>query len=134
MIEELEKNDEIVVFDLIEKFFKTKYIEVNPFEKFIVYKEKKILGFASYSILYERAELNYILVVPEYQNKGIASLLMNYMIDDLKKQKVENITLEVNENNLRAIKIYRNYGFQNVAIRKKYYGNMDALLMKKELR
>ena len=40
MIEELEKNDEIVVFDLIEKFFKTKYIEINPFEKFIVYKEK----------------------------------------------------------------------------------------------
>lgn len=134
MIEELEKNDEIVVFDLIEKFFKTKYIEVNPFEKFIVYKEKKILGFASYSILYERAELNYILVLPDYRNNCIASLLMKAMLSDLIKNKVKSVTLEVNENNIPAIQLYKKYGFQKISIRKKYYGNEDALLLQKELR
>ena len=91
-------------------------------------------GLISYSILYERAELNYILVLPDYRNNCIASLLMKTMLSDLIKNKVKSVTLEVNENNIPAIQLYKKYGFQKISIRKKYYGNEDALLLQKELR
>ena len=45
-----------------------KDLENNPFIYYYVYKEKEeILGFINYSILYDRAELNYIVVQEEKQ-------------------------------------------------------------------
>jgi ribosomal-protein-alanine N-acetyltransferase len=44
-------------------------------------------------------------------------------------------TLEVRVSNVRAIALYRGYGFKGVAIRKRYYGDdgEDALVMFAEL-
>lgn len=134
MINSLDENDKTIVFKLIEEYFDTKYTVSNPFEHFLIYKDKRIIGFINYSILYEKSELNYILVLPKYRNMGIASLLISKMLEELENKNVENVTLEVNENNKSAIKLYEKYGFRKVAIRKNYYGNTDGLLMEKELR
>lgn len=134
MIDELKKEEEPLVFQLLKQYFNTQYKELNPFEKILIYKDTEVAGLISYSILYERAELNYILVLPDYRNNCIASLLMKTMLSDLIKNKVKSVTLEVNENNIPAIQLYKKYGFQKISIRKKYYGNEDALLLQKELR
>ena len=43
---------------------------------------------------------------------------------------MEKINLEVNENNLPAIKLYKTYGFQTVGKRNKYYKDGgNAILM-----
>ena len=133
MIEVLKQEDNNVIFDYLKRYFNTSYSELDPFEKILVYKEEKILGFISYSIMYERAELNYLLVLPNSRNKKIASSLMETMFFDLRDKDVNNITLEVKENNEAAIKLYSKYGFHNVAIRNKYYGTINAILMEKEL-
>ena len=122
------------MFQLLKQYFNAQYKELNPFEKILIYKDTEVAGLISYSILYERAELNYILVLPDYRNNCIASLLMKTMLSDLIKNKVKSVTLEVNENNIPAIQLYKKYGFQKISIRKKYYGNEDALLLQKELR
>lgn len=134
MIDELKKEEEQLVFQLLKQYFNAQYKELNPFEKILIYKDTEVAGLISYSILYERAELNYILVLPDYRNNCIASLLMKTMLSDLIKNKVKSVTLEVNENNIPAIQLYKKYGFQKISIRKKYYGNEDALLLQKELR
>lgn len=134
MIDELKKEEEPSVFQLLKQYFNAQYKELNPFEKILIYKDTEVAGLISYSILYERAELNYILVLPDYRNNYIASLLMKTMLSDLIKNKVKSVTLEVNENNIPAIQLYKKYGFQKISIRKKYYGNEDALLLQKELR
>jgi ribosomal-protein-alanine acetyltransferase len=134
MIDELKKAEEPLVFQLLKQYFNAQYKELNPFEKILIYKDTEVAGLISYSILYERAELNYILVLPDYRNNCIASLLMKTMLSDLIKNKVKSVTLEVNENNIPAIQLYKKYGFQKISIRKKYYGNEDALLLQKELR
>lgn len=42
------------------------------------------------------------------------------------------ITLEVKEENLPAINLYKKYGFQTIGTRKKYYDNkFDAYIMTK---
>lgn len=92
--------------------------------------DKKLIGFLNYSIYYERAELNYIFVLPSYRKKNIATKMLNYMFNNI--SKLENITLEVRENNKVAIQLYEKNGFEKCAIRKNYYGKEDAIMMIKK--
>lgn len=106
----------------------------DPFTEYIVYcEDNTIMGFLSYAIMYDRSEINYILVSYEYRNQGVASKLMDYMITDCIKNNCINITLEVKASNNNAISLYHKYGFKNIAIRKKYYGNCDGIMMERML-
>ncbi|MCI8616698.1 MAG: hypothetical protein HFJ60_00260 [Clostridia bacterium] len=52
------------------------------------------------------------------------------MISFAKKLNIKVITLEVNECNLSAIKLYNKFNFNKVGVRKKYYdGKNDAIIM-----
>ena len=47
-----------------------------------------------------------------------------------KNEKKENISLEVNENNISARNLYEKYKFEIVGMRKKYYNGKDnAIIM-----
>lgn len=97
-------------------------------------KDDKIIGYISYQIMYERAELNYIFVKKEERKKGIASKMLEYMLINLKDENIETIDLEVNSLNKKAINLYQKYGFKTVNIRKKYYNGVDGFLMLKEVK
>ena len=56
--------------------------------------------------------------------------LINYSIS----KNLKFVNLEVNENNLSAIRLYDKFAFDHIGIRKKYYnGVSDAIIMRKEL-
>ena len=74
-------------------------------------------------------ELEAIVVDPEYRNKGIGNNLINYFID--KYITKEDIILEVAVNNEKAINLYKKNGFEVINIRKKYYKDIDAYVMKR---
>ena len=56
---------------------------------------------------------------------------MNFMISNLRTMKVKKVFLEVRSKNTSAIRLYENYGFKKIGIRREYYNNPtdDALLM-----
>lgn len=104
----------------------------NPFSKCLIYLEDNIIiAFIDYSIIYEKIEINYIFVKEEYRRKKIASKLLSYLIEN--NLNKENITLEVNINNINAINLYKKFNFNEVAIRKNYYGNSDGILMERKI-
>ena len=39
--------------------------------------------------------------------------------------------LEVNENNLEAIRLYSKLGFNEISVRERYYGSDTAIIMEK---
>lgn len=101
---------------------------------YMVYEfNDKIVGVLEYSILYERSEINYIYVDDNMRRKNIATQLIEAMISDCHEKNVENITLEVNEQNTKAIGLYQKMEFQEVARRKRYYGDKDAILMERRV-
>lgn len=101
---------------------------------YMVYEfNDKIVGVLEYSILYERSEINYIYVDDNMRRKNIATQLIEAMISDCHEKNVENITLEVNEQNTKAIGLYQKMEFQEVACRKHYYGDKDAILMERRV-
>ena len=71
---------------------------------FVIRREIILLGLTRY--LRVRAELNYIVTDEQYRRKGIGQKLLDYAIEDLKNNMVENFSLEVNVNNKVAIKFY----------------------------
>ena len=63
----------------------------------------------------------------------IGTKLMTYLIYNAIDSHVINITLEVRKSNEVARKLYKNFGFREVALRKLYYGDEDGILMEKQV-
>ena len=136
MIREIKEEDYSIItnyyreFDLnnVDLFHKESFIKIYIYED-----NKKICFFINYSIIYDRAEINYIYVDEIYRNNHVASKLLEFMIDDCIHNNCNNITLEVAEKNIKGINLYIKFGFEKKAIRKNYYKDCDGILMMKEL-
>jgi len=115
----------------IVKDFNVDYLKQdNPFLKNYVFLDSNnVIGLISYSLIYDRIELEYIWVKEEYRKSGIASQMMDLMF----KENVKNITLEVRKSNVGAICLYKKYGFVIASLRHNYYGDEDAYLMIREM-
>ena len=97
---------------------------------FVAKFNEQIVGFAGILTIIDEVNIMNIVIRKNNRNLGIVSLLLEKIIDFSKQQNANLITLEVNENNLPAISLYKKYNFKQVGLRKKYYNNTDnAILM-----
>ncbi|MFA5604225.1 MAG: GNAT family N-acetyltransferase [Bacilli bacterium] len=99
----------------------------HPFYNYIKYVDKdKIVAVLKYSIIYDRIEIDYVYVLPDYRHMKIGSKLVCYIIEN----NIDNfnISLEVRVSNIGAIKMYEKLGFKKLIVRKNYYGNEDAII------
>lgn len=108
----------------------------NPFSKYIIAKiNNQIVGFAGVIDTVDQLEITNIVVKKDFRKKGIGNKLLLELINIAKKSNKNEIILEVNSNNLSAIKLYEKNGFKNIGFRKKYYNNTDdANIMTLKLR
>ena len=99
--------------------------------KYIVIKQnEEIYGFAGFRTIFEEMEIMNIVTKVDERNQGFASNMLSYILRYAHNHEMEKINLEVNENNLPAIKLYKTYGFQVVGKRNKYYKDGgNAILM-----
>ncbi len=132
MIHEVTKNEIFQLKEILVSQF-GQVIENDPFIHYVVYEDTKIKGILSYSLMYDRMELNYIWVDDFYRKQGIGSQLLTYMHEIGRKNQVQNISLEVACNNAPAIHLYKQFGYEIKAIREKYYHGIDGFLMVKEM-
>ena len=94
-------------------------------------KEQQVIGFCAFSVVKEEANLNMILVHPQYRKKGIAGAMLSEILNKLKEQNVQEAYLEVRALNEVAFNLYKKLGFEQVGLRKNFYKNPedDALIM-----
>ena len=98
--------------------------------KYIVIKQnEEIYGFAGFRTIFEEMEIMNIVTKQDKRNQGFASNMLSYILRYAYEHEMEKINLEVNNNNLHAIKLYKTYGFKEVGRRNKYYKDGDAILM-----
>lgn len=90
-------------------------------------------GFITYSLAQPEADIESVFVFPDKRLKGFGGALIDGAIEDLKNRGVNKIFLEVRKNNAPAIKLYSKKGFNEISVRKKYYGDEDAVVMVKEI-
>lgn len=93
------------------------------------YLDDKLVGFIHVTKLYETMDIVNIVVDREVRKQGIATKLINYVIDLF--DDIDNVMLEVNENNIPAISLYKKNNFEIINKRNNYYGSDAALIMKR---
>lgn len=89
-----------------------------------------IFGFAGIKIIFNEADIMNIVIRKDKRNLGLGKKLLSELIVLSKTKNCNCITLEVNENNIFAINLYKSFNFENVGLRKRYYNNKDnAVIM-----
>lgn len=109
------------------------FINNSPYRHIRMYEEDEVKGYIIYDIIDDRMEIINIYVDNNYRHQGIGTKLLNNIILLAKVNKFNNISLEVNVNNIEAICLYKKLGFTVEATRDNYYNGEDAYLMLKEI-
>ena len=103
----------------------------------IVYENGNPVGFASYSEEEtHRWKLNKIYVLQNQQGKGTGKYVINYIIEEIKKQNANSLYLQVNRYN-NAKTFYEKLGFAKVDFINLDIGNgyfMNDYVMEKKLK
>lgn len=95
----------------------------------------ELIGYAVAQTVLNEAEIVIVAVDRKYRNKGIAYSILECLERELIKKEITYCVLEVRVSNDSAIRLYSNFGFQNIGIRKDFYRHPmeDAYIMMKEL-
>lgn len=133
-----EQHLEILVQDLNEyddfwneKILKDEFYNENS-EYFVICEDEIVCGFAGLWFNIDEAHIMNIAVRKDFRKNGIGSELLNFLIDEAKSKKKMCITLEVRDDNIPAIELYKKFNFEILGRRKKYYNNVnDAIIMTK---
>lgn len=111
-----------------------KEIETNKFALYFVAinkQDNKVLGYGGMWHVINEGHITNIAVSPNYRNQGIASKILNKLIQVAKEKQMIGLTLEVRVSNNIAKSLYLKHGFILEGIRKEYYedNREDALIM-----
>ena len=84
-----------------------------PQLNFVIEDGQKIIGAISAVLENKKCgAVNDVAVLREYQSKHVGSRLMERLLQELKRQEMEKITLWVHWKNSRAIPFYYRFGFR----------------------
>jgi ribosomal-protein-alanine N-acetyltransferase len=98
------------------------------------YIDDKLIGLLIGRHIDEEAEILTIAVHCNHRQKGVSKALMDKLLADLKEKSVKTCFLEVAEDNLPAINLYKRYAFDVVQKRHNYYpGNRTAIVLVKNI-
>lgn len=102
------------------------------FAGYLAEEEGAIIGCAAYLKAADEADLISVVVRTDRRREGIAGAMLETLFSEALFAGVRRMFLEVRASNEGAIALYRKNGFTHVALRKGYYGDEDAVVMKKE--
>lgn len=102
----------------------------------VAMENEKVIGYVGSQTVLGETDMMNIATHPDYRNQGVASCLINALIEALTEQGSHSLMLEVRVSNAQAIRIYEKFGFVEVGRRRNYYRNPkeDALILRKEWR
>ena len=89
--------------------------------------DNKVVGYIYAINLIDNFDLLSLFVSEDYRNNNVGKMLvtkLQAMIKDIP------ILLEVSNKNINAIKLYTKMGFETINVRKNYYEDSDALIMR----
>lgn len=98
---------------------------------FVAFSGERVAGYiGSHNVLGEVYITN-VAVFSEFRRNGVGKALVNFLVEQMKTENAEFVTLEVRKSNSNAISLYEKCGFEKVGERKDFYEKPreDAVLM-----
>ena len=87
----------------------------------VVTQEEKIEAYCGLFRSFEDADIQNVAVAGSCRNRGIAYRMLKVLMDEGRKQGIENFTLEVRVTNAPAIRVYEKLGFKTEGRRYNFY-------------
>ncbi len=101
----------------------------------LIDENQEIVGFAGLAFNGSDADVQTMVIKPEYQNIGYGKKLLDNLIEKVKEKKSTRVFLEVVADNEKAINLYKSRNFEIISKRSNYYPNgKDAIIMQLDLR
>ena len=90
-----------------------------------------VVGYLCAATVLDESNLHVLAVSPVHRHSGLAMRLMQHMLDRVRADHARVVHLEVRRSNLRALDLYRKFGFAEVGVRRNYYPDPveDAVLL-----
>ncbi len=115
--------------------FWTELTQRNRYYLALVDEKKEIVGFGGVAFNGVDADIQTMVIKPEYQKKGYGKQLLDALLEKVKEHKSNRVFLEVVADNKPAISLYLSRKFEQIAKRSNYYPNgTDAVIMQLDLR
>ncbi len=140
IIREMEIADIIVIMELEKELFSAPWSEAMFSEEikghyaYILQKDenKEIIGYLSGWKLLDEFTITNIGISQKFQRMGLGAKLVKFIISKLLYERCFMFYLEVRESNLKAIRLYEKFGFEQVGLRVNYYQNPveNAVMMR----
>lgn len=94
----------------------------------------QVVGFCSFWRVVDELHINNLAVLPSHRREGVASALLEYVMQQGADQGATRATLEVRRSNEAARVLYEQFGFSVAGVRKGYYTKPeeDALILWRE--
>lgn len=92
-----------------------------------------LCGYALGRVVADEAELFKIAVLPDFRRQGIAENLLTKIHGQMLQKGATVCFLEVRSRNIPAVSLYEKAGYQRVRIIPRYYGDDDAVVLRREL-
>jgi [ribosomal protein S18]-alanine N-acetyltransferase len=92
----------------------------------VLTEEETVIGFIGLHDLDPEGYITNFGIKAEYQGQKLGQYLLSFVIHKCLHWNLKALSLEVNENNLRAINLYKKFGFKEEGFRKDYYRNSET--------
>jgi [ribosomal protein S18]-alanine N-acetyltransferase len=92
---------------------------------------RQVAGYGGVLSYGDEAHVTTIAVHPDHQRRKIGSRLLYHLIEEARGMEAVAVSLEVRVTNWGAQRLYGQFGFRPIGVRKNYYQeiNEDALVM-----
>ena len=137
-VREIQKEDIGAIAEIEKRCFSDAW-SIETFESVLQYTWQhgfvaedagQVCGYAILDVVFEDAELLNIAVDIPYRGQKIGRVLLTTLLDCAKGLGANRCLLEVRVSNQTAIALYERFGFTQIGVRARYYGDgEDALIM-----
>lgn len=143
IVRELTNDDLDVLIEMEKSLYKDPWnkeaylrdLENDIAYNYVLVHDDVILGYYGFWIMFDNIDITKVSIKKELQGKGLSNILMKDFFSRISNLDIKSITLEVRVSNIKAINLYKKYGFKEISVRKKYYSDSeDALILQKEVK
>jgi ribosomal-protein-alanine N-acetyltransferase len=107
----------------------------NRYYLALVDEKKEIMGFGGIAFNGADADIQTMVIKPEFQKKGYGKKLLDALLEKVYENKSKRVFLEVVAENKPAISLYLSRKFEQIAQRSNYYPDgSEAVIMQLDLR
>lgn len=106
-----------------------------PFSRIMIVRDQRaaesVLGYLCRWFVADEIHILNVAVHPKHRRHGIGALLLHEALREARDLHTEAVTLEVRRGNTAARRLYAALHFEEVGVRRNYYGSgEDALIMR----